>query len=582
MSARTERREDTTRPTRPLAQRPAHTRAAWRWRYPAALVAILTLGLAWRLWNLARDVPTLNSDEAIVGLMALHMLHGEWTTFYWAQDYMGSLEAVLAAPLIRLLGPTSLALRLPPLLTGIGFIALVYRLGALLYSRAVGLVSALLLALATPFFMTMSVRAFGGYTETLALGSASLLLALRGASPTRRRWLWAGLAGGVAGLALWTDPLVAPYLLVAALIYTMRRRRDLLRWPNGAALAAGLLAGASPAIVYNIAKPAATIAQMIGVSALGGGPRLTPALIVQRLVSTLTVSLPIIAGAPFAGVQEMGLTALDFQRLAAGRLVSYAISLALLALAALALASTAARLIRRWRALFGWNADKQSASAMRLQGQLALLVLGACYLAGFLFTRDPAVYAAPRYLLPLYTLTPLVIGEAWLWLRRSRVARRLARTPRARLSVAALGLAVLLAWNVAGVVGVTPAMTAGIEHGQRVPGQNAALLSTLTARHVHTVITSSYWIGYTLCYESGEAVIPVMSGPDGRMGYNRYPSYVARGLRDPAPAYIELAATPQAALLTERINTGAFPGYALLMVGNEVVALPPAPSSPNL
>ena len=61
------------------------------------LAGILLCGAAVRVWLLLHDVPALNSDEAVIGLMGLHALHGEWSLWYWGQEYMGSLEALLVA-----------------------------------------------------------------------------------------------------------------------------------------------------------------------------------------------------------------------------------------------------------------------------------------------------------------------------------------------------------------------------------------------------------------------------------------------------------------------------------------------------
>src|SRR5216683_3038295 len=38
-----------------------------------------------------------NSDQAMVGLMARHVLAGEHTAFYWGQSYNGTLETYLTA-----------------------------------------------------------------------------------------------------------------------------------------------------------------------------------------------------------------------------------------------------------------------------------------------------------------------------------------------------------------------------------------------------------------------------------------------------------------------------------------------------
>lgn len=50
---------------------------------PYALSLVLLLGAGLRLWMLAHDVPTLDSDEATFGLMALHVARGDWSVFMW-------------------------------------------------------------------------------------------------------------------------------------------------------------------------------------------------------------------------------------------------------------------------------------------------------------------------------------------------------------------------------------------------------------------------------------------------------------------------------------------------------------------
>ncbi|HZC79003.1 MAG TPA: glycosyltransferase family 39 protein, partial [Ktedonobacterales bacterium] len=236
---------------------------------PLSLILALAAGL--RLWLLARDVPTLNSDEATVGLMALHVLRGEWTVFYWGQPYMGSLEAILAAPAIALFGPTSLGLHLAPLVLCLALLVTIYLLGARLFSRRIGLVSALLLAVGPPFFVVLSLRALGGYIETLVFGNVLLLLAL--STPRSRRAALGATAlfGLVAGLALWTDLLVVPYLAVCGVLFWWRRRA--LRNRAGVALFAGLLVGASPLVIANILNGGATIATLLGLTVLGAHGR---------------------------------------------------------------------------------------------------------------------------------------------------------------------------------------------------------------------------------------------------------------------------------------------------------------------
>ena len=107
-------------------------------------VALLLLALAgiYRLALLARGWPALDSDEAVIGLMARHILHGERPTFFWGQNYMGPFEAYFAALLFALFGSSSFVLGLSALLLTLGFLATVYWLGRAAYGPTVGLLGA--------------------------------------------------------------------------------------------------------------------------------------------------------------------------------------------------------------------------------------------------------------------------------------------------------------------------------------------------------------------------------------------------------------------------------------------------------
>ncbi|HZK66410.1 MAG TPA: hypothetical protein VFD42_02545, partial [Chloroflexota bacterium] len=67
-------------------------------RWPqVTLLAVLLLALGFRLLVLLSPHGEMEADEAIVGIMGLHILQGERPAFYYMQPYMGSLEAYLAA-----------------------------------------------------------------------------------------------------------------------------------------------------------------------------------------------------------------------------------------------------------------------------------------------------------------------------------------------------------------------------------------------------------------------------------------------------------------------------------------------------
>lgn len=76
-------------PARPLSSRwPGIRRLALsRW---GLLVALAGLGgIALRVWWYRSRLGTPNSDESVVGLMVLHALHGQFSTFFWGSPYGG-------------------------------------------------------------------------------------------------------------------------------------------------------------------------------------------------------------------------------------------------------------------------------------------------------------------------------------------------------------------------------------------------------------------------------------------------------------------------------------------------------------
>lgn len=543
---------------------------------PSPLVAILLAGLALRLLLLARDVPPLDSDEATLGLMAIHLLHGQWFAYFWGQQYMGSLESTLAAPLIALLGPTTLALRLPVILMGLGAIATVYALGERLYSRRVGLVCAALLAIGPAFFDTLSSRARGGYVETLLLGNLLLLLLL-GAEPERRLTLRrCALLGAVIGLGLWVNVLIAPYLLGLGALLWLQRRRE-IRSRRGLALAAGIALGGLPAIVYNATHGLTTLTNVMGLTLAGSGSphSHSPLTLLQHIVTELTTALPILAGGFLGGSQADGYTLGDYQAAMRSHPILYALTMALV-LAAIALFVGAliqtGRVVRR--RLAAGAGTTNATDCQRENGRAALLLVVTLYAAAFCLSSQSDIVATPRYLFPLYAGAPLVAGQAETLLGRLR-GRLVALSDRgAWAALLGVPLAALLAWNLAGALSLTPTQTAARDHGVWITGDDRPLLALLHTHHVRTVISNDYWEGMRLSYESGETIIAVMVTPEGHRGFNRYRAYVREGLADPRPAYVELSGTPEAALHHQSLMRGALPGYTEMTVGLYTVVVP--------
>src|SRR5574344_689667 len=89
-------------------------------------ILILFIAFALRLDFLIANNFTLDSDEAIVGLMAKHINEGKTSPiFYYGQHYLGSLEAYAVAGLFKFFGFSAIALKAVPLIFSLIFVVLV-------------------------------------------------------------------------------------------------------------------------------------------------------------------------------------------------------------------------------------------------------------------------------------------------------------------------------------------------------------------------------------------------------------------------------------------------------------------------
>ena len=118
----------------------------------------------------------VDSDEAVIGLMGRHIPAGKYVFFFYSQEYMGSLETYLAALLFSVFESSSWVLKLAPFVFSVLFFLLSVHLTRTLYGRRVGLLTALLLVSSSPFSLVWSVKAQGGYMETLFFGTALCIL----------------------------------------------------------------------------------------------------------------------------------------------------------------------------------------------------------------------------------------------------------------------------------------------------------------------------------------------------------------------------------------------------------------------
>ncbi|MBF5031167.1 DUF423 domain-containing protein [Micromonospora sp. ANENR4] len=518
------------------------------------LLALLVgfAGVGHRLALLFADVPPTNSDEATMGLAALHVARGDgFPVWFYGQAYMGTLEAYLAAPLVALAGPSVLVLRLPTLALYALFLLLSWRLTRRLGGdRWYALLVVAVLALGSDRVVKNQLIAGGGYPELNPAGAALALLTVglcvTGAGARLPRWAAWGL---VSGVLLWVDPLILPYVLTLGVLLVAWRWRE-LAGRAGVVLAGTLLLGAAPMLADSIRHGRNPVAAVLAAGGTGA-----PADWADRLHGALVLGPPLAMGFCSPG------------RCATWQLwwaVAFPVLLVLAALTA-------------WHALRPGGPG----SAERVSAGVRLALLGGA--AGVLgaYAVSNAAGQTPiessRYLSCLAVAVPALFWPLWQAARRLTGLRKFAevavseesgyrhlpevesikatggRAAGRRARVAGAGALAVLA----GVLGTGAAATVDVV--RTAPAVHAeadrhrSLVDTLGALDVRNV-RGGYWTCNRLTYATGENVLCAVVDDDLSPGFDRLPAYRREVAADPDAAWVAPAGSPLAARLDERVG----------------------------
>jgi 4-amino-4-deoxy-L-arabinose transferase-like glycosyltransferase len=221
-------------------------RSPSRTRYIGVAIALVVvlIGVAFRAWLWLGPLGHPDSDESIVGLMTLRLIHhGDVRAFYWGQPYGGAPESWLVAPFVGLFGANTFSLKAASFLLGLATPFFLWRIAKHYYApmtaAAVGLI-ALFWPASLVWFGT---KERGFYPLTAALGLAAVLLAVNVDEQPKRAWWWLGL-GLVVGIGWWSSPNIGYYAVPLALWLVLRGH-----WREGrgiVAAAGGALLGSLP------------------------------------------------------------------------------------------------------------------------------------------------------------------------------------------------------------------------------------------------------------------------------------------------------------------------------------------------
>ncbi len=298
-------------------------RMTWlAWQERVGVAGMLLLAGVLRFVLAARGWPSPNSDEATIGLMVDDILwHGAHPAFTYGEHHVGSLDAYLQAPFFAVLGPTRFALHVTTTLQFLAFLLVLYALTRAVFSKRTAMVTLALLVLGADLALYFELRA-GHYAQDMLLLGALLMwlvvVRLGGALSRWRRPAVDLSIGLVAGLALWSTILLAPFVGAAILalgVEALRRWRVL---PSGqrvrvvarqiALPVVGALIGFAPFLVVTVSTHGAVLREALRAAGATGGPPAPSGplggviSLGQQLAGTLLFGLPSLFGSRTACV----------------------------------------------------------------------------------------------------------------------------------------------------------------------------------------------------------------------------------------------------------------------------------------
>ncbi|MEN6411127.1 MAG: glycosyltransferase family 39 protein [Anaerolineaceae bacterium] len=428
------------------------------------LIIALIMAATLRFWMLKYRLLSINSDDAMIGIMAQRILAGARPLFYYGGYYYGPLDAYLAAPLIRIWGSSDEILRVFPLIFSLLFVVVTFLLGKKRYTEKIGLISAFYAAIPPVFLTVRGLKVDAAYSILLVIGSISLYLFSGWMEDRSRRRLV--VLAILSLIGVWIFPLMLYYILAMALTFWLDRssRCDRLRmgehshhWLFGMG------------VLFLI-----IIFLILGqyTSPVPLGERVT------NLGGLVQITTPVLLGFFPAAENFSDFTAV-FSRYPAFWKVSAA---------ALGLIISGVGL---------WAGYKRYQQGNRLLFVFVTTTVLIFVLTSVMVGFKPEAFSYPRYLFLLYSAIPMGV-DALMQLTDKK--------PFLRYGMIILILIVNLVSNI-NLPTSKPSMS--------------GLKNLMMNRQGVSFVYTDYWTGYWLAYETDGKVIPSIITPDGKIGFNR-------------------------------------------------------------
>jgi hypothetical protein len=512
-------------------------------RFSLALALIVLGGGLLRLALIVRSGWRVDYDEAMIGLLGMHVLRGQWIPFLPAQRTLGTIEPLLLAPVFAVLGANRVTFRLISLVLASLYVLTTGWVGRAAFGERVGALAALLAAFGPPYLLIASLKTWGATIETILLGNLLMLLtayAAEEARTPRQRLVTLAAAGLIAGVMFWIAWLGVFYFIAVGLIVLLHARRIAAHaW---AALLAFAL-GSAPFWVYTLFMEPGT-----GLYALTG----SSAHAQSEWVLLLAHSLIFLAPRLVTGISRWWPAG---RHLEAAMMALYYPGLLVVLLAPFGV----------WRSRPG--------SLLRQMLAVFVLAVPLVYLFSS-YSRNalifPTVDATGRYVVMIHTALPLGVAAtaAFPKARRGRV-----------LGAALVGLIVGL--NLTQTAALDPVAAFDSPYYAELPESLDPLIAYLDEQDVLRVWTD-VGIAYVLMFETHERILAA----------DYYNAYIAGGLVRFPEALAAVEAAERVAFVVpvrpdqediplQRVMDGASVRYSMARVlPSLVVFIPDGPLDP--
>src|SRR5262249_26819277 len=227
-------------------------------------------------------------DEALTGLMAFAILHGDPQVFYWGEPYGGAIgDAYPAALGFWLFGPSTLVLRMVSAVIAVLWAWSVWFIARRAGAGPFAFLAGLLVAV-PPVFLSHAQLSTHGESFALTFGTVTMSAAVflmepHGAAAEAAAWAILGVA---AGLSWWSSQIAAMLLVAAVVVLIVAPPQGVRTAGPYAALTLFFLV-TLPFWVWNVRHDWATFRHL----ANWGGPLPSWTVRARIVVGTLVTSL---------------------------------------------------------------------------------------------------------------------------------------------------------------------------------------------------------------------------------------------------------------------------------------------------